>query len=65
MATPFVTGAFAVINQEHPNWAVADIEALLRGTGLPIGDTRPGALGEATPMLDLGGGGRTRPPSTP
>ena len=54
MATPFVTGAFAVIKQEHPNWTVSDIEALLRGTGLPLGDTRPGALGEATPMLNLG-----------
>jgi subtilisin family serine protease len=55
MATPFVTGTFAVVKQEHPDWGVADIESLLRGTGLPIADNRPGALGEATPNLDLGG----------
>jgi subtilisin family serine protease len=54
MATPFITGAFAVIRQEHPTWAVADVEALLRGTGIPIKDPRPGALGEATPLLNLG-----------
>ncbi len=54
MATPFITGAFAVIRQQHPSWAVPDIEALLRGTGVPIRDTRPGSLNEATPMLNLG-----------
>lgn len=54
MATPFITGAFAVVEQEHPTWGVADVEALLRGTGMPIRDSRAGTWGGATPMLDLG-----------
>ncbi len=55
MAAPFVSGAVAVIRQQHPTWGVAAIEALLRGTGVPIQDTRPGTFGEATPRLDLAG----------
>ncbi len=55
MAAPFVTGAFAVVRQQHPTWGVAAIEALLRGTGAPIQDTRPGTLNEATPGLNLAG----------
>ncbi len=55
MAAPFVAGAFAVVRQQHPTWGVAAIEALLRGTGAPIQDTRPGTLSEATPLLNLAG----------
>ena len=55
MAAPFVSGAFAVVRQQHPTWGVAAIEALLRGTGAPIQDTRPGTLSEATPLLNLAG----------
>jgi subtilisin family serine protease len=53
MATPFVTGAFALIRSQHTDWNIDDITALLRGTGVPIRDTRPGALNEATPSINL------------
>ncbi len=38
MATPHVTGAFAVLRQAHPTMTVDDITSLLRNTGVPITD---------------------------
>ena len=42
MATPHVTGAFAVLRQAAPNATVSDILTALQQTGLPIADTRSG-----------------------
>ncbi len=42
MATPHVTGAFAVLKQAAPNATVGDILTALQQTGLPISDTRSG-----------------------
>jgi uncharacterized repeat protein (TIGR02543 family) len=42
MATPHVTGAFAVLRQAAPAATVTDILAALQQTGLPITDTRAG-----------------------
>ena len=53
MATPHVTGAFAVIRSiVGPSWSVADILTLLQNTGPMITDTRaannPGGAGSGT-----------------
>jgi subtilisin family serine protease/NOL1/NOP2/fmu family ribosome biogenesis protein len=42
MATPHVTGAFAVLRQAAPGATVTDILTALQQTGLPITDTRTG-----------------------
>ena len=42
MATPFVTGAFAVLRQAAPNATVANLLTALEQTGVPISDTRSG-----------------------
>ena len=46
MATPHVTGAFAVLKQAAPSASVSAILTALQQTGIPIVDTRPG--GNAT-----------------
>lgn len=52
MATPHVTGAFAVLKQAAPTATVGEILTALQQTGLPITDTRPG--GTATrPRIDV------------
>jgi subtilisin family serine protease len=38
MATPHITGSFALLKQQHPTWSVDDITSLLRATGLPVTD---------------------------
>ncbi len=40
MATPQVTGAFAMIRGIRPSMSIADIETLLKTTGVPVTDTR-------------------------
>jgi subtilisin family serine protease len=42
MATPHVTGAFAVLKQAAPSASVGDLLAALRASGLPIVDPRNG-----------------------
>src|SRR5262249_11434107 len=42
MATPHVTGAFAVLRQAAPNATVTEMLTALQQTGLPITDTRAG-----------------------
>jgi subtilisin family serine protease len=42
MATPHVTGAFAVIKQAAPGASVSAVLSALQQTGVPITDTRPG-----------------------
>ncbi len=55
MATPHVTGAWAVIKQKAPFASVAEVLAALRDTGTSVDDNRPG--GSVTDMrrinLDL------------
>ena len=46
MATPHVTGAFALLKQAAPGASVSAILTALQQTGVPITDTRPG--GNAT-----------------
>ena len=58
MATPHVTGAFALLRQQHPTWSVSDITSLLRSTGLPITDPGNG-LTHTRIRLD----GAVRPPT--
>jgi subtilisin family serine protease len=66
MATPFVTGAFAVLRQAAPNASVTSILTALQQTGLMISDTRTGGtvtkprirIYEAAQAL----GGPTNPP---
>lgn len=41
MATPQVTGAFAMLRGIYADLSVDDIEALLEDTGVPVTDTRP------------------------
>jgi uncharacterized repeat protein (TIGR01451 family) len=58
MATPQVTGAFAVIKAINPTMSVDDIENLLKATGVLVTDTRPpnpaGAnTGHVKPRLQL------------
>ena len=42
MATPHVTGAFAVLRQAAPTKTVTELLTALQSTGLPIADSRPG-----------------------
>jgi len=42
MATPHVTGAFALLKQAVPGASVSTILTALQQTGVPIADTRPG-----------------------
>ena len=43
MAAPHVTGAWAVLKQRYPNIPVDDALLLLKNTGKPILDSRPGS----------------------
>ena len=52
MATPHVTGAFAVLKQAAPAAAVSDVLAALQQTGLPITDTR-GGTGTVRPRIRI------------
>ena len=58
MATPHITGAFAVLRQQHPTMTVDDLLSLMRNTGLPVTDP---ANGVVTPRLRLDGA--VRPPT--
>ncbi len=42
MATPHVTGAWAVLKQANPGASVSTILTALQQTGIPVTDTRPG-----------------------
>jgi subtilisin len=50
MATPHVTGAFAVLRQAMPGASVATLQNLLRQTGRPITDPRNGVV---TPRIRI------------
>jgi subtilisin family serine protease len=62
MATPHVTGAFAVLKQALPGASVDTILSALQQTGIPITDTRPGGsvtksrIRVAAALAMLGGG---------
>ncbi len=47
MATPQVTGAFAVIKAMRPAWTVDEIQNHLAVTGVPVTDTRPPSPADA------------------
>jgi len=42
MATPHVTGAFAILKEAAPTATVSQMLSALQKTGLPVRDTRPG-----------------------
>lgn len=52
MATPHVTGAFALCKSVNPALSVDQIEAILEQTGVSISDTRPGGL-HTKPRIQL------------
>jgi subtilisin len=52
MATPHVTGTWALLRQVSPTASVSDILSALRSTGLPLSDTRPGGT-VTTPRIRL------------
>jgi len=52
MATPHVTGAWAILKQAAPGASVTAILNALQQTGLPITDTRPGG-GVTTPRIRI------------
>lgn len=58
MATPHITGALAVLAQQHPTWSVTDLTSLLRATGAPVTDS---ANGLSHPRVRLDGA--VRPPT--
>jgi hypothetical protein len=45
MATPHVTGAAAILAQQHPDWTAAQLKAALMSTAKPTPDTSPYAQG--------------------
>ena len=52
MATPHVTGAWAVMKQAAPSATVAEVLSTLQATGLTITDTRSGAVSKPRIRLD-------------
>jgi len=54
MATPQVTGAFAMIRGIDPAMSIGDIETLLKTTGVPVTDTRA-ANNPASTTVDYAG----------
>jgi subtilisin family serine protease len=67
MATPHVTGAFALLREERPGASVDELEALLKDTGVPITYESGGGPGTTPrhapapgPPAPRGGGGGTR-----
>jgi subtilisin len=53
MAAPHVAGAWAILRQAVPGASVATILAALRGTGLPITDTRLFGGGATVPRVSI------------
>jgi len=53
MATPMVTGAFAVLREKHPNASVDSLLALLQTTGTDINDARSGYTVGAKKKINL------------
>ena len=51
MATPHVTGAFAVLRQASPTAPLSALLAALQNTGLPVTDTRPLAKNLTRPRI--------------
>ena len=47
MATPHVAGAAALLKQEHPSWAPAEIKAALMNTSVPAHDQAGNRYGES------------------
>jgi subtilisin family serine protease len=60
MATPHVTGAFAVLRQADPAASVSTLKLALEGSGVPVTDTRNGLV---RPRLQLDDAVRSRAPS--
>ena len=53
VATPFVSGAFAIMKQAYPTFGVDEILNLLKTNGIPVLDTRPNP-DVITPRLQIG-----------
>jgi len=53
VATPFVSGAFAIMKQAYPTFSVGEILNLLKTNGIPVVDTRPNP-DIITPRLQIG-----------
>ena len=53
MAAPHVAGAWAIMHQASPGSSVTAVLATLRGTGLPITDTRLFGGGETVPRVSI------------
>ena len=51
MATPHVSGAFAVLRQASPGASIAALEAALKNTGVPVVDTRAFANNLTRPRI--------------
>ena len=47
MSTPHVAGAAAILKQQHPSWAPADIKAALMNTAVPTHDQAGNRYGES------------------
>jgi subtilisin family serine protease len=60
MATPHVTGAFAVLRHADPSASVSTLKLALEGSGLPITDTRNGLV---RPRIQLDDAVRSRAPA--